>query len=390
MKVAVLRETAAGERRVALVPAVVRELTAKGLEVVVESGAGTSAGIRDDDFRDAGATLAPDAASASSGAGALVFVQPPRAGDGALDARHFAAGRILLGFLDPLGAPEDARTLANAGVSAFSMELVPRSTRAQRMDALSSQATVAGYRAVLLAAGTLPRFLPMLTTAAGTIRPAKTLVLGAGVAGLMAIATARRLGSRVEAFDVRPAAREQVESLGAVFLETDHELTAEGEGGYAKELSEDQHQKELDLIAAHIADADIVVTTAQIPGRQAPLLITEEMVKSMKPGSVIVDLAASTGGNCALSEAGETVVRHEVTIIGPANLPADLAFHASQMYAKNVSAFLLDMVGETEGELIVDLDNDVVGPSCLAHGGEVRNARVRGLLGLPNEEANHG
>lgn len=381
MKVAVLRETAAGERRVALVPPVVAELVGEGLEVVVQAGAGTAAGIPDAEWTDAGARVVPDAAAAVADADVLVFVQPPRTPDGGLDPAALAKGRILLGFLDPLGAAEDARTLAGAGVSAFAMELVPRSTRAQRMDALSSQATVAGYRAVLLAAAALPRFLPMLTTAAGTIRPARALVLGAGVAGLQAIATARRLGARVEAFDVRPAAREQVESLGATFLETDHDLAAEGEGGYAAELSEEQHRRELELIAEHIRDADLVITTAQIPGREAPVLITEAMVASMKPGSVIVDLAARSGGNCELSEADRTVERHGVTILGPGNLPADLPFHASQMYAKNVSAFLKDMLDE--GTVRVDLENDVVGPACLVHAGEVRNDRVRGILGLP-------
>jgi NAD(P) transhydrogenase subunit alpha len=283
--------------------------------------------------------------------------------------------------MDPLGSPERAKAMADAGLSAFAMELIPRTTRAQRMDALSSQATVAGYKAVLMAADHLPKLMPMFMTAAGTIRPSKALILGAGVAGLQAIATARRLGAKVEAFDVRPAVKEQVQSLGASFLETEEDVTAEGEGGYAKELSEEQHRKELELIAAHIHDADIVITTAQIPGRPAPVLITEEMVKSMHPGSVIIDMAAISGGNCELSQAGQTVERHGVTIMGPDNLPSTIPVHASQMYGKNVVTFLLEMI--QVGELVVDLEYDVVGPACLSHGGEVWNPRVRDTLGLP-------
>jgi NAD(P) transhydrogenase subunit alpha len=288
-------------------------------------------------------------------------------------------GAILVSFLSPLTSPELVRRLAERNVTAISMELVPRITRAQSMDALSSQATVAGYKAVLLAADQLPKLLPMFTTAAGTIRPGKALVLGAGVAGLQAIATARRLGAVVEAFDVRPAVKEQVQSLGATFLEAEQDVTAEGEGGYAKELSEEQHQKELQLIAGAISGADIVVTTAQIPGRQAPLLITEEMVQSMRPGSVIVDLASESGGNCALTRAGETVVAHGVRILGPANLAADIPVHASQMYSKNITTLLAELVGE-EGKVELDFENDVIGPATVTHAGEVKNDRVRQSL----------
>ena len=259
------------------------------------------------------------------------------------------------------------------------MELVPRITRAQSMDALSSQATVAGYKAVLMAADRLPRFLPMFTTAAGTIRPAKALILGAGVAGLQAIATARRLGAVVRAFDVRPAVKEQVESLGATFLEADHEVTAEGEGGYAKELSEEQHERELELIAGALLDTDVVITTAQIPGREAPLLITEDMVKSMRAGSVIVDLASESGGNCAATRPGETVIAHGVQVMGPLDLPTGLPVHASQMYSKNIVTLIGEFIGE-EGEVRLDFDNDVVGPATVTHHGEVRDARVRALL----------
>ena len=379
MKVAVLAE-GAEEARVAVVPASVAELVKAGAEVAVVQGAGSRAGVTDDDYREAGAKVVPDARTALEGADILLGVQPPPPGSepGGLDA--LPSGLVLVAFLDPLGSPERAAALAKRGVSAFAMELIPRTTRAQRMDALSSQAMVAGYKAVLLAADALPRLMPMFMTAAGTIRPAKALVLGAGVAGLQAIATARRLGARVEAFDVRPAVKEQVESLGASFLETEHEVTAEGEGGYAKELSEEQHRRELELIAEHIRDADMVITTAQIPGRPAPLLITEDMLRTMRPGSVIVDMAARSGGNCALSEAGKTVERHGVTIMGPDNLAAAIPVHASQMYAKNAVTFLLEMV--QDGSLNVDLANDVVGPACLTHGGEVRNDRVRSALGL--------
>ncbi|MEJ2540907.1 MAG: NAD(P) transhydrogenase subunit alpha, partial [Gemmatimonadota bacterium] len=343
MKVAVLRE-GPDEARVAVVPASVRELVKAGAEVAVLAGAGERAGVSDEEYREAGAQVVDDPGEVLAGAGVLVGVQPPAEGDAPGELGSLEPGLVLVSFLDPLGNPQRAADLAARGVSAFAMELIPRTTRAQRMDALSSQATVAGYKAVLMAANELPKLMPMFMTAAGTIRPAKALVLGAGVAGLQAIATARRLGARVEAFDVRPAVKEQVESLGATFLETEHDVAAEGEGGYAKELSEEQHQRELELIAEHIADADLVITTAQIPGRPAPLLITEAMVRSMARGSVIVDMAALSGGNCELSEAGETVVRHGVTIMGPDNLPGSIPVHASQMYAKNAVTFLLEMI----------------------------------------------
>jgi NAD(P) transhydrogenase subunit alpha len=270
--------------------------------------------------------------------------------------------------------------MVSGKITGISMEMVPRITRAQSMDALSSQATVAGYKAVLMAADHLPKFLPMFTTAAGTIRPGRALILGAGVAGLQAIATARRLGAIVEAFDVRPAVKEQVESLGAKFLESEEEVVAEGEGGYAKELSADQHQKELDLIAGAIVESDIVITTAQIPGRDAPLLITEDMVKSMKAGSVIVDLASESGGNCALTRSGETVVAHGVQVLGPANIATLLPVHASQMYSKNIVTLISEFIDE-EGKLALDFENDVVGPSTVTHAGEIRNERVRDAMG---------
>ncbi|MEJ2203048.1 MAG: Re/Si-specific NAD(P)(+) transhydrogenase subunit alpha [Gemmatimonadota bacterium] len=376
MKVAVLKESRPGERRVALVAQGVQTLVKKGLEVVVERGAGSSAGVSDDEYTEAGASLAGGAAEALQGAGMVLHLNP-------LTVEEIAGvpeAAIVVSFLNPLGDPDAVRAMVGRKVTAISMELVPRITRAQSMDALSSQATVAGYKAVLMAADGLPRFLPMFTTAAGTIRPARALVLGAGVAGLQAIATARRLGAVVEAFDVRPAVKEQVESLGATFLEAEADVTAEGEGGYAKELSEDQHQKELDLIAAHIHASDIVVTTAAIPGRDAPLLITGEMVKSMKAGSVIVDLAAETGGNCEHTRYGETLTVDGVCIMGPANIAASIPVHASQMYSKNIVTLVSEFLGE-EGTVDLDFENDVVGPSTVTHQGEVVNERVKQTLG---------
>ena len=379
MKVAVPKEVRPGERRVAVVPQEVKTLVKRGLQVVVESGAGTAAGVSDDAYRTAGATLAPTAAEALAGAKIVLRVNPPSltAPD---EVAPLEKDSILVSFLGPLNNPQLVKRLASAGITAISMEMVPRITRAQSMDALSSQATVAGYKAVLLAAEHLPKFLPMFTTAAGTIRPAKALVLGAGVAGLQAIATARRLGAVVEAFDVRPAVKEQVQSLGAKFLQAEHEVTAEGEGGYAKELSEEQHERELELIGNAIVEADIVITTAQIPGRDAPLLVTEEMLATMRPGSVIVDLASESGGNCARTKSGETVVVHGVQILGPVNLPASVPVHASQMYSKNIVTLLGEIVGD-DGQLALDFENDVIGPATVTHAGEIRNERVRQTVG---------
>jgi NAD(P) transhydrogenase subunit alpha len=378
MKVAVIKESAPGEARVALVPLGVKALLKSGFEVVVERGAGIDAGVADDEYSEAGASLASDASEAVQGAGMVVHINPPSLSEPD-ELSGLAEGTILVSFLDPLGNLDLARSLRDRKISAVSMELVPRISRAQSMDALSSQATVAGYKAVLLAANHLPKFLPMFTTAAGTIRPGKALILGAGVAGLQAIATARRLGAIVEAFDVRPAVKEQVESLGASFLEAEEEVTAEGEGGYAKELSEDQHKKELELIGGAIGGADIVITTAQIPGRKAPLLITEDMVKSMRHGSVIVDLASGSGGNCEVTRSGETVISHGVQVLGPVNLPGSIPVHASQMYSKNIVTLVGEFVGE-DGAVGLDFENDVVGPATVTHAGEVRNERVQAAL----------
>ncbi len=378
MKVTVLKETRTGERRVALVPQGVQELVKAGFSVTVESGAGDSAGVTDADYADAGALVAPSAAQALEGARVVVRVNPPST-DAPDETAPLPRDVILVSFLSPLTRADVVHRLVERHVTGISMEMVPRITRAQSMDALSSQATAAGYKAVLLAAGALPRFLPMFTTAAGTIRPGKVLVLGAGVAGLQAIATARRLGAVVEAFDVRPAVKEQVESLGARFLEAEEEVTAEGEGGYAKALSEEQHEKELALIAGAVPDADIIITTAQIPGREAPILLTEEMVKTMKPGSVIVDLASESGGNCVLTRNDETVTAHGVSIMGPANLPAQIPVHASQMYSKNVVTLIKEMVSD-DGLLELDFENDVIGPATVTHAGQIRNERVKSQL----------
>ena len=375
MKVAVLKETRSAENRVALVPLGVKNLVKRGLTVAVQTGAGETSGVSDLMYREAGAEIAANAQETLKDAKLILVVNPPASNELA----DLSEGSILVGFLDPLSNSDLISRLIELKVTGISMELVPRITRAQSMDALSSQATVAGYKAVLLAANHLPKFLPMFTTAAGTIRPAKALILGAGVAGLQAIATARRLGAVVEAFDVRPAVKEQVESLGASFLESEEEVTAEGEGGYAKELTEDQHSKELELIGSALIDTDIVITTAQIPGREAPVLITEDMVKTMKYGSVIVDLASESGGNCELSEAGETVLAHGVQILGPSNLPTSIPVHSSQMYSKNIVTLISEFLGD-DGQLQLDFENDVVGPSTVTHGGEVQNERVKSIM----------
>ncbi len=378
MKVAVLKETRTGERRVAVIPQGVQALIKSGMEVAVESGAGAGAGASDDAYREAGAAVAASASEASNGAAIVLRINPPSVSSPD-EVSGLGEGTVLVSFLNPLVNLDLVRKLAARKVTAVSMELVPRITRAQSMDALSSQATVSGYKAVLIAADHLPRFLPMFTTAAGTIRPAKALVLGAGVAGLQAIATAKRLGAVVEAFDVRPAVKEQVQSLGAKFLETEHEVVAEGEGGYASQLSEEQHKKELELIAAHIHDADLVVSTAQVPGRRAPVLVTADMVASMKPGSVIVDLASESGGNCELTRHGESVLAHEVHILGPDNVPSTIPVHASQMYSKNIVTLVGEFVSKA-GVLELNFENDVVGPATVTHQGEVVNERVKQAL----------
>jgi NAD(P) transhydrogenase subunit alpha len=367
MKIGVPKETAEGERRVALVPEAVRKLTGSGeqIEVLVQRGAGAGALIPDSQYEEAGATLVDDP-SAAYDCDVVVKVAAPSADEVAL----LHGDGILIGFLSPLTNGEGVRALAAAGVTSFAMEAIPRISRAQSMDALSSQANIGGYRAALIGAQEMGRFYPMLMTAAGTIRPATVLVLGAGVAGLQAIATARRLGAVVQGFDVRAAVKEQVESLGAKFLEFDLGGDLEGEGGYAKELTAEQQALQQELMAEAIGKVDVVITTAAVPGRRAPILVTEEAVKKMKPGSVIVDLAAESGGNCELSEPGETIIRHDVKIAAPLNVPSTMAEHASQLYARNIEALLGLMITE-EGQLGIDFDDEVIAGACITRGGEI-------------------
>jgi H+-translocating NAD(P) transhydrogenase subunit alpha len=371
MNVSVPKETVSGERRVALVPEVVQRLARDGVEVSVEAGAGERASHPDSDYEAAGASVG------DGFAGAVVAKVAPPSGE---EIGRMSGDSVLVGFLAPLTAHDTVRALAEAGITSFAMEAIPRITRAQSMDALSSQATVAGYRAALIAAQELPRFFPMLTTAAGTVRPAKVLVLGAGVAGLQAIATARRLGGVVSAFDVRSAVKEQIESLGARFLELDMGLEdAEAAGGYARELTEDEQAKQRDLLAEEIGTMDAVISTAAVPGRRAPLLVTEAAVHNMKPGSVIVDLAAETGGNCELTEPGETVVRDDVTIAGPINLPSTMPDHASALYARNVQSLLGLMV--SDGELSLDFEDEIIKGACITREGEIVHEAARKAAG---------
>ena len=372
--VAVPRETAPGERRVALVPEVVQRLAAAGHAVRVETGAGISAGYPDDSYTGARAEVFPEPGALLRGAHLVLTVQPLPAAS----VRHLAPGSVVVGFQNPSRQLDSVARLRDAQVTTFALELLPRITRAQSMDALSSQATVAGYKAALLGADLTPKFLPMLTTAAGTIRPARVLILGAGVAGLMAIATARRLGAIVEAYDVRRAAGEQVRSLGAKFLEL--QINAEGAGGYARELTPEEKLLEQKMVAEAVAQADIVLTTANVPGRKAPRLVSAEMVGRMRPGSIIVDLAAESGGNCELTRAGETIASDGVTIAGPLNLPSSLPFHASQMYAKNLQAFLGILI-DPAGALVSDYTDEILAASLLTRDGEVVHRPTRELLG---------
>jgi len=365
MRVGVPKEVARNERRVALVPDAAGRLVKAGFDVVIERGAGAAASCPDEAYKAAGAAIA-DRATVLGQADVVLQVQAPTSTDVGL----YRDGGALVALFQPSGEAALVRQLAQRKLTAFSLVLLPRITRAQPMDALSSQATVAGYKAVLLAASATGRFLPMLVTAAGTLPAARVLVLGAGVAGLQAIATARRLGAIVSAFDVRPAVKEQVQSLGAAFLEMTIDEHAETAGGYAKELSEETHRRELEFLAAAAKDADIVISTAAIPGKKAPVLITAAAVEGMKPGSVIVDLAAETGGNCELTEPGTEIVRHGVAILGPMNLPSTLPLHASQMYAKNVSAFLGHVV--QDGRLRLDFEDPIIHDTCVTHAGEVR------------------
>jgi NAD(P) transhydrogenase subunit alpha len=373
LTVGVPRETAPGERRVALVPDAVGRLVKAGAQVVVESGAGAQAYQSDAAYEAAGARIVTRGEAWD--ADLVARVQGPAQEDLPL----LGAGRTLIGFLRPLDDPQGMAALAQTGATALAMELVPRTTRAQKMDALSAMATVAGYRAVLLAAEALPKFFPLLTTAAGTIRPAKVLVLGAGVAGLQAIATARRLGAVVSAYDVRAAAAEEARSLGARFVELDLDTAgAEGGGGYAAALDEQRQRRQVELLAEHVAASDVVISTALIPGRRAPLLVSEEGVRRMEPGSVVVDLAAPNGGNCALTRPGEVVDAGGVRVVGPLNLAAEMPVHASQMYARTVSAMILEWL--KDGEFAPPAEDDIYRAACVARGGEVVNERVRAML----------
>jgi NAD(P) transhydrogenase subunit alpha len=384
MKVAVLRETYPGERRVALVPAVLPALAKIGWQTVIESGAGEQAGFSDADFGAKGAEIAASRAEAVKTADAVVQVRAlganQQAGRG--DLELFRPGQLLLGLADPLGSPAAVKELADRRVTLFALELIPRITRAQSMDVLSSQATIAGYKAVLLAANHLPKMFPLLMTAAGTLAPAKVLVLGAGVAGLQAIATARRLGAIVQAYDVRAVVKEQIESLGGKFVELELDTaSAEGQGGYAKELDEAQKQKQREQLANVVAQVDACIATAAIPGRPSPLLITADGVRRMARGSVIIDLAAERGGNCELTKADQTVVTENgVTIFGPTNLPSEIPQHASQMYAQN-AVTLLKLLTKN-GQIDVNLNDEVIRETLAAKDGQVQPPRLREMLGL--------
>ena len=383
MIVGVVKETFPGERRVALVPAALPALTGKELEVVVEAGAGESAGFLDREYEEKGARIVGDRAEVFSTADVICQVRTLGANPeaGRADLELLRKGHVVVGLAEPLADAEPAQAIAGRGVVLFALELMPRITRAQSMDVLSSQATVQGYKAVLLAAGHLPQMFPMMMTAAGTISPAHVFIIGAGVAGLQAIATARRLGGVVQAYDIRPAVKDEVQSLGAKFVELELEAgESEDKGGYAKAMDDTFYQKQRELMAHAVAHANVVITTAAVPGKKSPVLVTAEMVRGMKSGSVIVDLAAERGGNCELTRADETVVEHGVTILGPTNLPATVPYHASQMYARNVQAFLLHLV--KDGELHLDSEDEITEQTMLTRDGRIVHRRVCEILGL--------
>jgi NAD(P) transhydrogenase subunit alpha len=383
MIIGVPKESFPGERRVALVPAVIPNLTKAGFEMWVEAGAGHSAGYRDEDYAAKGAKIVPERAEVFRAADVIVQVLCYGSNDktGAADLPLLRRGQILVGFLRPLGFRESIQEIAATGVSAFSIELMPRTTRAQSMDALSSMATICGYKAVLLAAETLPKIFPMLTTAAGTVTPARVFVIGAGVAGLQAIATARRLGAVASAYDLRPAAKEQVHSVGGRFVELPIVVEdAQDARGYAKAQDENFYQRQAEMLGNVVAESDVVVTAAVIPGKRSPVLITRDMVHKMAPGSVIVDLAAERGGNCEVTRPGEVAVEHDVTVIGTINLASTVPYHASQMYARNVTAFLLHLFHD--GKLNLDLNDEIIRETLVTHAGEIVNPRVREFFSL--------
>ncbi|MCS7306649.1 MAG: Re/Si-specific NAD(P)(+) transhydrogenase subunit alpha [Thermoguttaceae bacterium] len=379
MRVGVVREIAPGETRVSVVPAVVPTLKKAGLEVLVEAGAGQLAGYPDAEYIAHGARVA----DRSEVLQADVLLMVRAAGAGQLphsDLQQLQPGQLLIAMCDPLGQPDGFRPLAERGLTVFALELMPRITRAQSMDVLSSMATVSGYRAVLLAAMHLPRMFPMLMTAAGTIMPAKVFVVGAGVAGLQAIATARRLGAAVSAYDVRPAVKEQVQSLGAKFVELGLESQeAEDRGGYARKMGEEFYQRQREMMARWVADSDVVITTAMVPGQKAPVLISGQMVSGMRPGSVIVDLAAERGGNCELTQPGKTIQYNGISILGPLNLPAEVPYHASQMYAKNISTFLLHLL-DKQGQINLERDDEILRETLVVRNGQIVHPRIQQLL----------
>lgn len=382
MIVGVPRETFPGERRVALVPALLPPLGSVGMEVVVEEGAGREAGFSDDSYRQKGAEVVSSREGVFARADVIVQVRTLGANPdrGRKDFELFKSGQMVIGFADPLSSPHEAGELAGKGVTLFAMELIPRITRAQSMDALSSMATVAGYKAVLLASEQLPRMFPMLMTAAGTLAPARVFVVGAGVAGLQAIATARRLGAVVSAYDVRPAVKEQVESLGARFAELPLEAeAAEDKEGYARQMDEDFYRRQRELMARLVAQNDVVITTAAVPGKKAPILVTKEMVESMEAGSVVVDLAAERGGNCELTEPGRTVEYGGVKIVGPVNLASTVPYHASQMYAKNVVNFMTHVFSRKDGAEL-DLEDEITRETMVTRGGELVHPRIKQLV----------
>ena len=389
MIVGIPAEIKTAEKRVAMSPANVQSLTDKGVKVLFQTNAGDAAGYPDGLYTEAGATLSSDRAEIFAQADIILQVQSFGSNNenSEADLASLRSGQMVIGMMDPLASPQAAQAVADKGATAIALELVPRISRAQSMDVLSSMATLAGYKAVLMGASAAPRIFPMLMTAAGTLQPARVLIMGVGVAGLQACATAKRLGAVVEAYDVRPAAREQIISVGAKPVELDLDTgESEGAGGYAKAQGEDFLKRQRELMTAVVAEQDVIITTAAIPGAKSPILVTEDMVKAMKPGSVIVDLAAERGGNCDLTEQGKTVVVHGVTILGPENVPSELAYHASQMYGKNMQT-LLELILDEEGNLNLDFNDEIVAGTVVAHKGEIPHPHMRKLLGLPEIKA---
>ena len=389
MIIGIPSEIKAGEKRVAMSPANVQSLTDRSVKVLIQADAGSAAGYPDAEYSAAGATITADRAEIFASADIILQVQSFGSNNENSDddLARLRSGQLIIGMMDPLASPQAAQAVADRGATAIALELVPRISRAQSMDVLSSMATLAGYKAVLMGASAAPRIFPMLMTAAGTLQPARVLIMGVGVAGLQACATAKRLGAVVEAYDVRPAAREQILSVGAKPIELDLDTgESEGAGGYAKEQGEDFLRRQRELMTEVVAQQDIIITTAAIPGAKSPILVTEDMVKAMKPGAVIVDLAAERGGNCDLTEQGKTVMAHDVTILGPENVPSELAYHASQMLGKNMQT-LLELILDEEGNLNLDFNDEIVAGTVVAHQGEVPHPHMRKLLDLPELES---